>query len=297
VVVEKEGTIIPKAPYDFVKTLTFLRKFPPSKEEQARNTYTKAIMIDNQVILFELFSKGDIEKPLLKYKLYSDTVMTNEKVAEAIKRISFFLSLYDDLNPFYQLSKTDPIFYPICKKLYGYHHVKFLTAFENACWAILSQRTPVHLARSIKNELASAFGKSIQRNNCTYIAFPEPQHILDAPEDEVLKVVRTERKVNYILSAAKHFAKVPNTFLMEEDYETVHQWLKEINGIGDWSASFIMLRGIGRMERLPIGEKMLKKEIHSLYGETADVSKVSDFYGGHVGYWAHYLRAATLFEI
>jgi DNA-3-methyladenine glycosylase II len=297
VVVEKEGTIIPKAPYDFVKTLTFLRKFPPSKEEQARNTYTKAIMIDNQVILFELFSKGDIEKPQLIYRLYSDTDMTNERIAEAIKRISFFLSLYDDLNPFYRLSKTDPTFYPICQKLYGYHQVKFLTAFENACWAILSQRTPVHLARSIKNELASAFGKSIKRKNCTHIAFPEPQHVLNAQEDEVLKVVRSERKVNYILSAAKRFAEVPNTFLMEEDYETVHQWLKEINGIGDWSASFIMLRGIGRMERLPIGEKMLKKEIHSLYGKTADVSKISDFYGGHVGYWAHYLRAATLFEI
>jgi DNA-3-methyladenine glycosylase II len=296
VVVEKEGTLIPKAPYDFDKTLTFLRRFPPSKEEQARDTFTKAILIENQVILFELFSKGDIEKPQLQYRLYTDTNMTNERAAEAIERISFFLSLYDDLNPFYHLSKTDPIFYPIAQKLYGYHHVKFLTPFENACWAILSQRTPVHLARSIKNGLASAFGKSIQRNHCTYKAFPEPQHILNAPENEVLKVVRLERKVKYLMSAAERFAEVPNTFLMEEDYETVHQWLKEINGIGDWSASFIMLRGIGRMERLPIGEKMLKKEIHSLYRETADVSKASDFYGGHVGYWAHYLRAATLFE-
>ncbi|MCC5803644.1 hypothetical protein [Rossellomorea vietnamensis] len=54
-VVEKEGTLIPKAPYDFDKTLTFLRKFPPSKEGQARDTFTKAIMIDDQVILFEIF--------------------------------------------------------------------------------------------------------------------------------------------------------------------------------------------------------------------------------------------------
>ncbi|PFG03532.1 DNA-3-methyladenine glycosylase [Bacillus sp. es.034] len=296
-VVEKEGTLIPKAPYDFDKTLTFLRKFPPSKEEQAHHTFTKAIMIQEQVILFELLSEGDIETPQLHYRLYSDASMTDEREAEAIERISFYLSLYDDLIPFYHLSKTDPTFYPIAQKLYGYHHVKFLTPFENTCWAILSQRTPVHFARCIKNEFASAFGKSIQRNDSNYTAFPKPQQILNAPEKELLKVVRSERKVNYIMSAAKQFAEVSNSFLMEEDYETVNQWLKEINGIGDWSASFNMLRGIGRMERLPIGEKMLQKEIQSLYGEAADVSKVSDFYGGHVGYWAHYLRAAKLFEI
>jgi DNA-3-methyladenine glycosylase II len=53
--------------------------------------------------------------------------------------------------------------------------------------------------------------------------------------------------------------------------------------------------GIGRMERLPMGEKILKKEFLSLYGEDRDLSEVSKLYGERVGYWAHYVRAACLF--
>ncbi|MFI8684545.1 DNA-3-methyladenine glycosylase family protein [Rossellomorea sp. NPDC077527] len=296
VAVKKEGTLFPEPPYDFDKTLAFISKFPPSKEESVNHSYTKAILVHDQVILFHLLSTGNIESPTLQFRLYSDTFVTKRVEEKAINRISMFLSLYDDMKPFYRLSESDPHFYPIVKKLYGYHHVKFLTPFENACWAILSQRTPVPLARNIKHQLANAFGKSIQRNDCTYTAFPEPNHLLNSAENEVLKIVLSKRKTQYILSAAREFAKVSDEFLKNEDYETVHNWLKKINGIGDWSASFIMLRGIGRMEKLPMSEKMLENKILSLYGKAADVSEISGLYGNQVGYWAHYIRAEGLFN-
>lgn len=296
VVVKKEGTLFPVPPYDFHKTLTFIRKFPPSKEERVNHSYTKAILIHDQVILFHLFSTGDIESPQLQFRLYSDTFVTKEVEEEAISRISMVLSLNDDLKPFYRISESDPHFYPIAKKLYGYHHVKFLTPFENACWAILSQRAPITLARNSKHQLATSFGKSIRRNDYTYTAFPESHHLLNSPENEISKVVFSKRKTQYILSAAREFAEVSDEYLKNEEYETVYKWLKKINGIGDWSASFIMLRGIGRMEKLPMGEKMLKNKILSLYGEAADVSEISGLYGNLAGYWAHYIRAEGLFN-
>jgi DNA-3-methyladenine glycosylase II len=294
---KKEGILSPKAPFDFDKSLTFISGFPPSKEEQfiKSRSLTKATIIDNQIVVFHLVSTGDVESPQIHYKLYSDILISKEFEAKVINRITFFLSLNDELDLFYRQSKDDSSFYPIAKKLYGYHQVKFLTPFENACWAILSQRTPVQVARSMKFQLARAFGKSIRVNKMTYTAFPEPQHILNSSENEVQNLLKNTRKTKYILSAAKAFATISDEFLIHSDYEKVNQWLQQINGIGEWSASFIMLRGIGRMERLPTGEKMLKKEINSLYGDS-NVTEISNVYKDMVGYWAHYLRAASLFK-
>ena len=52
-------------------------------------------------------------------------------------RLRFFLSLNDDLQPFYRIGLADPPFASVIECLYGLHQPKFLTPFELACWAIL----------------------------------------------------------------------------------------------------------------------------------------------------------------
>lgn len=257
----KEGILLPKKPFDFEKTLTFINGFPPSIEEQEVKSQTlkKATIIGDEIIVFELKSRGNIESPHLFYRLYSQNNLSSDVETKTINRITSFLSLQDDLSAFYEKSKEDDLFYPIVQQLYGYHQVKFLTPFENACWAILSQRTPVPLARAMKFQLAKEFGRTLEVEGTTYIAFPEPQHLLHTSEIKVQELLNNSCKTNYILSVAEAFASVSDEFIYTSEYNEVFEFLKGIHGIGDWSASFIMLRGIGRMEKLPVGEKMLKK--------------------------------------
>lgn len=56
---------------------------------------------------------------------------------QAVDRGQFFLSVDDDLAPFYTIGREDPHVLPIQKRLRGSHQVKFLTPFKNACWADL----------------------------------------------------------------------------------------------------------------------------------------------------------------
>jgi DNA-3-methyladenine glycosylase II len=67
------------------------------------------------------------------------------------------LSLGDDLRPFYAVAETDPAFAPLVQELYGYHQVKFLMPFENACWAILSQRNLISVSHNVKR-LSAPYG-------------------------------------------------------------------------------------------------------------------------------------------
>ncbi len=75
-------------------------------------------------------------------------------------------------------------------------------------------------------------------------------------------------------------------------------WLRSIKGIGEWSADFIMVRGLGRMERVPLTEKRLVEAASKVYGLGEELSRdalqrLADKYGQWQGYWAHYLRVAS----
>ncbi|HKD73843.1 MAG TPA: hypothetical protein VKB76_00055, partial [Ktedonobacterales bacterium] len=134
------GTLTPRPPYDFAKTLAFMRGFSPTAGEQslAGEAITKAVTLHGRAISFTLQGSGTISAPQIAYRIVSERPIDDDEHAIIADRIRFFLSLDDDLAPFYALGQDDPAFAPIIARFYGLHHPKFLTPFEIACWAILA---------------------------------------------------------------------------------------------------------------------------------------------------------------
>lgn len=282
-------------PFDFAQSLNFLGIFAPTQSEQTLTAQllTKAVMIDGQPIGFQLRSVGTATAPKLECQLFSEKVISSTK-AKALDRIACFLSLADDLRPFYQTGQKDPYFAPVLNQLYGYHQVKFLTPFESACWAVLTQRTPIAIARKIKQVLVK-FGGFVSIDGTSYPAFPEPGKLAALPKNELAALMKSERKAEYISEIAEAFSQVDEHFLRTGYYSEVESWLRKIKGIGAWSAAFILLRGLGRMESTPLSEKKLLEIISKLYGQAqtmtpAAVQGIAENYGQWQGYWAHYLR-------
>ncbi|UFJ42004.1 hypothetical protein LOK74_05765 [Brevibacillus humidisoli] len=292
----KQGTLYPAAPYDFNKSAAFLQGFSPTKGEQATGSseIVKAIKWQGQVFAFSLRSTGTLEHPRLVYTLFSTEAITDSQQRELEEKIRFVFSLDDELRPFYQLGSKDPVFQPIVERLYGYHQVKFLTPFENACWAVLSQRVPMPAAKSVKQELSRRYGGNVTIHNQPYPAFPEPADLLAADREEMLTIVGQQKKQEYLLAMSEAFQHVGDDFLQRGDYQQVRRFLLGIKGIGEWSASFILIRGLGRMEELPTGEGALERVYSRLYRRPAGTGWPD--YGLWRGYWAHYLRASELFR-
>src|SRR4051794_6679995 len=116
-----QGTLTPAPPFDFDKSLDFLGFFAPMEGEQvlAARALAKAVFIAGQMIVFEIAVSGDVEQPQLSYTLHSDQPITATTRAAAEDRIAFFLSLRDDLRPFYAVGMDDPLFAPVIERLYG----------------------------------------------------------------------------------------------------------------------------------------------------------------------------------
>jgi len=211
---------------------------------------TKAVTLHGHAVAFEVQSEGTIEEPRLAYRLYSERPLSEEDRAAIADRIRFFLSLDDNLQPFYSIGQADPQFAPVIERLYGLHQPKFLTPFELACWAVLGQRVPWRMAHRTKMALVERWGTSITLKGEAYRAFPEPQHLAAVEPGELAAVVRNERKVEYLRAVIQFFNAVDEQFLRSGPYEEVADRIRGIRGIGEWSAHFILVRGLGRMEHV-----------------------------------------------
>ena len=272
----------------------------PTRQEQtiSTRTLTKAISIDGQPVVFQVISIGTTESPQLEYILFSNEPISEVISKSVVERIAFFLSLNDDLQPFYGIGREDGDFAPLIDSLYGYHQVKFLTPFENACWAVLTQRNPMNMAQKTKQVLIERYGNQLEVHDHVYRAFPEAVQIAVADYDELLQIIRNDRRTEYLIATARAFSEVHEEFLKNAPDEEVEAWLRGIKGIGEWSATFIMIRGLGRTEHVPLTETRLLEAASKVYGHGKELDRealkhLADRYGYWQGYWAHYLRVGT----
>lgn len=298
-IVTLEGTLTPRAPFDFAKTLQFVGDFTPMEGEQtiADNVLTKAVMLNGRAVAFQVRNLGRVEEPQVAYTLFSARPLTEIEHEMLRDRIRFFLSLDDDLQPFYAVGRTDTHFAPVIQSLYGLHQPKFLTPFELACWAILTQRTPIAIAHRMKMALVARGGRSITLPEGVYRAFPEPQELAGVNIDELFSLVRNVRKSEYLYEVIRFFNEVDEQYLRTGEYNEVAARIRSIRGVGEWSAYFILIRGLGRIERIPLSGKEFLNAASQVYQRevtSADLEQLAARYGTKQGYWSFYLRASTL---
>jgi DNA-3-methyladenine glycosylase II len=290
-------TLTATPPFDFAKSLAFLQSFRPAQGEQrlTEDSLTRALRSNGTTVIFRLWATGIIEVPTLVCELWSEAPLDGVALDAVVNRIRFYLSLDDDLNEFYALGRHDPTFAPLIDQLYGYHQVKFLTPFENACWAVLTSRNHWAAALAAKGRLAEQYGGALAHEGTLYRAFPEATDLLGAEAGDLALLVRQTYRARYLRAVTLAFAGVDEGWLRNAPPAEVLRWLRHIHGIGPWSASFVLLRGLGRVEQLPMIDPVLMDAVVARYRcpPVAEVvQEIAHHYGPYQGYWAHYLRAA-----
>ncbi|GAB4129954.1 MAG: DNA-3-methyladenine glycosylase [Roseiflexaceae bacterium] len=289
------------APFVFDQTLDFLADFGPLRDDQviANGTLSRAMLIEQQLVVTHIRAAGDGVDGVAVH-IQSEQPCTAAVVAQIGQRIDWTLGLSDDLTPFYAIANDDPIMRPIVEQLYGYHHALFPSPFEIAVWAVLSQRNTLTSARHMRSALVERYGQALLVEGRRWRAFPNASDLAADDPGQITATIGHSQKGPAVAAVAAAFAGIgadwPN-WLRETSYDQAERWLLDIHGIGPWGASFILLRGVGRMERLPRGERKLLAAIGQAYRQSGPVSerdaaRLAARYGAYCGYWAHYLRVA-----
>lgn len=287
-------TVDVTAPYDFAQSRRFLDGFTPCSGdhhcEAAR--ITTGGFADGRAFLARLEAPDTTPAKTTELEVQVDWLDEPGDPAVVDSWLTAFLSLQDDLGPLYDAAEGDDVFQAVVEDLYGLHHVRFPTPFECACWAALSQQTPMNLAKTQKRSLVKVAGQEVERDGMTHRLFPTPEMIL-ARQPEIETALNNDRKSKTVLGVAELFADTDLQRLPDE--ELVEQ-LESVWGFGEWSSEFVFLRGFGRLSRVPTSERRLRSVVAELYdlgvGKASkdDLHRIGDRYGAMRGYWAHYLR-------
>jgi DNA-3-methyladenine glycosylase II len=151
------------------------------------------------------------------------------------------------------------------------------------------------VAHKMKENIVKKLGGQIKVKGVEYHSFPEPSNLV-AASAELPELVPNKRKAEYLSTVAEAFCNVDEKWLRSAPYDEVHDWLMNIKGIRDWSANFVMIRGLGRMEELSNIIPRLALDVARIYGgkdklmNNEEVCQIAEKYGKWKGYWAYYLR-------
>ncbi len=290
----RSGRIACRASFDFAWSLRFLRGFGPmvGDQEVFAESVTKGLLHRGQPVLFTVRAAGKGE---LSYELVSEVAIDDDLARAVIRRVRAFLSTDEDLAGFYALAASDAPFAARLRELHGLHHVRFLTPFEAACWGLINQRVPRAVARHMKESLYRRFGRTEIAGRACH-AFPEAATIAACDEEELVALLKNERKGRAIAAAARAFAEVDESFLEEGPLEEVASWLSSIYGVGDFTTAFVLFRGLGRFRGRPTAHPGLLDAMSSVYGEKTtegDLDRRVARYGAWGGHYMLYLWAST----
>jgi len=218
------------------------------------------------------------------------TAPSRELLTALRAQVARVLSLDVDGSGFSAVGERDRVIAGLQQRYPGLRPVAFWSPYEAAAWAVIGQRIRIRQAAAIKAAIARQIGEPVSFGGHTMHAFPAPQRLailggvpaLPGRKPEWLRSVAVAT-LGGRLDASRLRAMPPEQALAE---------LKQLPGIGDFSAELILLRGAAAPDEIPRHEPRLARAVALAYNlpqspSAQDLQRISDN-------WRPYRTWATL---
>ncbi|MGE8036334.1 DNA-3-methyladenine glycosylase family protein [Lysinibacillus sp. NPDC093692] len=198
------------------------------------------------------------------------------KREEIVKYIYEWFDLDNDLTPFYEMAKVDPLLKMPAKKFYGLRVIGIPDLFEALCWGVLGQQINLAFAYSLKKQFVERFGDSIDWNGKKYWVFPTYERIAQLTPTDLAHIKMTVKKSEYIIGIAKLMAsgELSREKLIKMNFKDAEKNLIKIRGIGPWTANYVLMRCLRFQTAFPIDDVGLINSIKILRNMERKPTKV-----------------------
>jgi len=175
-----------------------------------------------------------------------------EAVRDQVARI---LSLDVDGRGFPDVGRRDPVVGGLQARWPGLRPVGFCSPYEAAAWALIGHRIHMVQAARIKQRLAEELGEVVDIHGDKRHAFPGPARLAGLEGFRGLFA----RKVENLraLGEAALEGRLDGAWLRELPRDQALKELRQLPGIGPFSAELVLLRGAADPDHLPLHEPRL----------------------------------------
>jgi DNA-3-methyladenine glycosylase II len=129
--------------------------------------------------------------------------------------------------------------------------------FETFASVIPFQQVSLDAGIAVVSRLVERFGLSLEHDGRCYHAFPSAQRIAAARLPTLRACGLSLQKAESLRAVARSIATgvLSEPMLAEQSTADALRTLIELPGIGPWSANLVLLRGLGRLDAFPPGDR------------------------------------------
>ena len=216
------------------------------------------------------------------------------RACAAVRRI---LGVERELSHFYRVAKIVPWLWPLAVRMRGLKPPRYPTLWEACVNAIVFQQVSLSAASSITRRMIMALGVPVKCGSIVVHAFPSAER-LRAADDGILraaglsanKLATLRRVADALLSGS-----LGEAMLEERPSPDAAETLCGIKGIGPWTATVILLRGLGSLDVFPMNDSSVARNLAFVAGAAAvDVGRVLTELGAQRGMLYYHLLLARL---
>jgi DNA-3-methyladenine glycosylase II len=243
----------PVPPFRLGLTAWALRRRPNNLIDRwDGETYRRVLVVNGYPAEVAVRQSEPPDSPRIQVSLAARRISPQMKasVSAALERL---LGSRINLTEFYRLAEADPRLGVLAQRFLGLKPPRFPTIFEALANAIACQQMSLSLGILLLSRITERFGVAVEGTGGAAHAFPRPEDLADLQPTTLRKLGFSYQKAQSLIDLARACVEGRANFdgLTDLNNETSVKRLVEFRGIGRWSAEYVLLRGLGRLNVYP----------------------------------------------
>jgi DNA-3-methyladenine glycosylase II len=254
---DEGGPLLTPAPFHLEATVRVLQRRPSNLVEiwEPTGRYRRALATVDGVALVEVANRGTIDQPDVHFTVPSGNPSSAVRavLGQTVRQI---LGLDVDPRPLQRLVEGQRRLAPTAVALRGMRPPRFVGLFEAFANVIPFQQVSLDSGVATVARLVEHFGTLLEYEGRRFHAFPDAHILAEAPLESIRACGLSLRKADSLrrIAAAIASGDIAAEELAAMSSADAIRFLTEFQGIGPWSASLVLLRGLGRLDVFPPGD-------------------------------------------
>jgi DNA-3-methyladenine glycosylase II len=253
----------PSPAFDFALTARVLRRSTRNVIDRVDDdgTWTRVVTLSRGPALL----RGAQHGARVAFDAAPARVEDGRAIEILVRRL---FSVDSDLAPFWRRVRREPRFVHLARRCRGLRPQRFSTLFEALANGICCQQLSLASGLTRLGRLAESFGP--RSPDGARVGPPDPGRVADAPLSTLRQAGLSARRAAELRDLARlplDRLEAELTSLSDEEARTR---LLELPGIGPWTADYVLLRGLGRLDVFPAGDVGAARTLGRILGRAID---------------------------
>jgi DNA-3-methyladenine glycosylase II len=246
----------PTPPFRLDLTVWTLRRRPDNAVDRwDGNIYRRVLPLPAGPAEVVVRQTGPPDAPRLRVAVEGESFNSAARavVVAALERL---LGLRLDLTAFYQFAARHGRLGQLARRFQGMKPPRYATVFEGLANAIACQQVTLTVGIRVLNRLIASYGAAVPTGDpteATVHAFPRPDDVAGLQPDELRRIGFSQQKGRALIELAGAIVagRFDPTRLTELSDREAVEHLCALRGVGRWTAEYVLLRGLGRINVFP----------------------------------------------